>query len=159
MRRLLLALLLATGCAEHAPLPAPTEPFELPVRSEADRLLQDARRAEASRPEDADSLYVQVTELRPLEPLAWAGRARLAAASGRSRDAGTWARRAMRYARATNDVFAIQEAESTLGLVLATGGRARDARRAASGNAPVDVDACHLADRVRQQARGGGTAP
>ena len=39
----------------------------------------------------------------------------------------------MRYARATNDVFAIQEAESTLGLVLATGGRAQDARRALLG--------------------------
>lgn len=64
-----------------------------------------------------------MTELRALDPLAWAGLARAEVAQGKSSEAGRHARRAMRYARATNDVYAIQDSEQTLGLVLVQSGQ------------------------------------
>ncbi|MCO4773868.1 MAG: tetratricopeptide repeat protein, partial [Deltaproteobacteria bacterium] len=97
-------------------------PFELAPRGEADRLLLAAARSED--PAEAELLYRQVTELRPFDPLAWGGLARAQVAQGNSAEAGRHARRAMRYARATNDVFAIQDSEQTLGLVLVQSGRA-----------------------------------
>ena len=126
---LVLGLLLGAGCGEP-PVSQPVAvdgPFELPPRSEADRLLLDAARLEETDPEAADALYAQVVELRPLASFAWAGRARCALARGDRAEAGRLARRAMRYGRAINDVFAIQDSESTLGLVLLGQGRDSDA--------------------------------
>jgi tetratricopeptide (TPR) repeat protein len=128
--RRLVPLLLLFACSAPAPPPPPRPgPFELPSRSEADRLLLAAGRAEG-RPADAEALYRQVTVLRPLDPLAWAGLARAEAAQGRADEATRHARKAMRYARATNDVFAIQDSEQTLGLVLVDRGSGHEAVRA-----------------------------
>ena len=139
MRRVLLLLFLISGCAE-APPPVQVTPdslqgeevasFALPARSEADRLLEQARNLEADAPIEAGSTYRQVIALRPMDARAWSGLARAQIASGRASQARLSARRAMRYARASNDVFAIQDSESTLGLVLVAEGRDDDAMHA-----------------------------
>ena len=125
-----LGLLLGPACGapSSAPLPAASDaPFELPPRSEADRLLLDAARIEPADPAAAEALYAQVVELRPLDSFAWSGRARCALARGDHEQAGRLARQAIRYGRVVNDVFAIQDSESTLGLVLLGQGRESDA--------------------------------
>jgi tetratricopeptide (TPR) repeat protein len=114
----------ACGAPPTPTLPAASDgPFELAPRSEADRLLLDATRLEPTDPAAAEALYAQVVELRPLDSFAWAGRARCALARGDHAEAGRLARRAIRYGRVINDVFAIQDSDSTLGLVLLGQGR------------------------------------